>query len=62
MRSSPALRSLLLAAVGSTVLAGAAAAQSTANTPTTVDDVRFFVSKADSKAETSCAPLALLGL
>ncbi|WP_428060961.1 TonB-dependent receptor [Brevundimonas sp.] len=39
MRSSPALRSLLLAAVGSTVLAGAAAAQSTANTPTTVDDV-----------------------
>nr|WP_316628042.1 TonB-dependent receptor [uncultured Brevundimonas sp.] len=39
MRSSPALRSLLLAAVGSTVLAGAAVAQSTANTPTVVDDV-----------------------
>ena len=42
MRSSPALRSLLLAAVGSTVLAGAAAAQSTpptANAPTTLDDV-----------------------
>ncbi|PST18380.1 TonB-dependent receptor [Mesorhizobium plurifarium] len=42
MRSSPALRSLLLAAVGSTVLADAAAAQSTpptANAPTTLDDV-----------------------
>ncbi|PZT94789.1 MAG: TonB-dependent receptor [Brevundimonas sp.] len=42
MRSSPALRSLLLAAVGSTVLVGAAAAQSTpptANAPTTLDDV-----------------------
>ena len=44
MRSSPALRSLLLAAVGSTVLAGAATAQS-ANTPppaaaaTKLDDI-----------------------
>lgn len=38
MRASPTLRSLLLAAVGSTVLAGAAAAQST-GAPATVDDV-----------------------
>ena len=45
MRSSPALRSLLLAAVGSTVLAGAATAQSApapppaAAAPTKLDDI-----------------------
>lgn len=39
MRSFSVLRSLLLAAVGSTVLAGAAAAQSTPNPPTELDDI-----------------------